>query len=165
MIQIRKAQSEDTEAIWSIFQAVIQTGDTYVYPPDTPKEALAKLWLAQTMHTYVAQVKDQILGTYIIKANFPGLGSHVANASYMVDPAAQGRGVGKAMGLHSLEEARRLGFRAMQFNLVVSRNSAAIHLWQKLGFMIIGTIPEAFNHRKLGFVDAYIMYRSLKEPA
>lgn len=165
MIQIRRAKSEDTEAIWSIFQAVIRTGDTYVYPPDTPEEDLAKLWLAPSMHTYVAQEEDQILGTYIIKANFPGRGSHVANASYMVDPAAHGRGIGSAMGLHSLEKARRLGFRAMQFNLVVGSNSAAVHLWQKLGFAIVGTLPEAFNHQKLGFVDAYVMYRSLIDPA
>ncbi len=165
MIQIRRAKSEDTEASWSIFQVVIQTGDTYVYPPDTPREALDKVWLAKTMYTYVAQIEDQILGTYIIKANFPGLGSHVANASYMVASAAHGRGIGTAMGLHSLEEARRLGFRAMQFNLVVSSNSAAVHLWQKIGFSIIGTIPEAFDHQQLGLVDAYVMYRSLKEPA
>ena len=164
IIEIRKAKSQDTEAIWSFFQPVIQTGETYVYLPDTPKEALAKLWLAPTMHTYVAQEDDQISGTYIIKANYPGLGSHVANASYMVDPAAHGRGIGTAMGLHSLDEARRLGFRAMQFNLVVSSNSAAVHLWQKLGFAIVGTIPGAFNHRKLGFVDAHVMYRSLEAP-
>lgn len=162
---IRKANPQDAEAIWAIFRAVIQTGDTYVYPPDTPKEALSELWLAPTMHTYVAQVDEKISGTYIIKANFPGLGSHVANASYMVDPAAQGRGIGTAMGLHSLDEARQLGFRAMQFNLVVSSNTAAVHLWQKLGFAIVGTIPEAFKHQKLGFVDAYVMYRSLEELA
>jgi L-amino acid N-acyltransferase YncA len=169
MINIRLAEPADSEAIWEIFQAVIQTGDTYVYRPDTPREALADLWLASTMQTYVAEDDDQtaiesrILGTYILKPNYPGRGSHVANASYMVHPAAQGLGIGTTMAAHSLVEARRLGFKAMQFNLVVSTNTVAIHLWQKLGFHIIGTAPKAFEHQQLGYVDAHIMYQSLED--
>jgi L-amino acid N-acyltransferase YncA len=181
MINIRLAQPADAGAIWEIFQAVIQSGDTYVYPPDTPREALADLWLASTMKTYVAEDgadsedgaqseddsrtenEDRILGTYILKPNYPGRGAHIANASYMVHPAAQGLGVGTTMANHSLIEARRLGFKAMQFNLVVSTNSVAIHLWQKSGFDIIGTIPKAFKHQQQGCVDAYIMYRSLED--
>jgi L-amino acid N-acyltransferase YncA len=181
MINIRLAQPADTPAIWEIFQAIIQAGDTYVYSPDTPREALADLWLAPTMHTYVAedgaQSKDDaqseddtrtenegpILGTYILKPNYPGRGSHIANASYMVHQAAQGLGVGTTMANHSLIEARRLGFKAIQFNLVVSTNSVAIHLWKKSGFHIIGTIPKAFKHQQLGYIDAYIMYRSLED--
>jgi ribosomal protein S18 acetylase RimI-like enzyme len=175
MINVRLAEPADAGAIWEIFQAVIQTGDTYVYPPDTPREALANLWLAPTMQTYVAEDSAQseddgrtgdesrILGTYILKPNYPGRGSHVANASYMVHPAAQGLGVGTTMAAHSLVEARRLGFKAMQFNLVVSTNTAAIHLWQKLGFYIIGSIPKAFEHQQLGYVDAHIMYQSLED--
>ena len=122
MTDIRLAQPADSGAIWEIFQAVIQTGDTYVYPPDTPREALADLWLAPTMQTYVAEENGRILGTYILKPNFPGRGAHVANSSYMVHTAAQGLGIGTAMAGHSLVEARRLGFKAMQFNLVVSTN-------------------------------------------
>ena len=169
MINIRLAQPADAGAIWEIFQAVIQSGDTYVYPPDTPREALADLWLAPTMKSYVAEEDSQtedegrILGTYILKPNYPGRGAHIANASYMVHPAAQGLGVGTTMANHSLIEARRLGFKAMQFNLVVSTNSVAIHLWQKSGFDIIGAIPKAFKHQQLGYVDAYIMYRSLED--
>lgn len=160
---IRAAQPEDVEAIWRIFSAVIQTGDTYVYPADTPRTALDHLWLAPTMHTYVAQVGHEILGTYILKANHPGRGSHVANASYMVQPSAQGQGIGRAMCAHSLAEAWRLGFQAMQFNLVVSTNTAAVRLWQKMGFAIVGTLPGVFQHQQLGAVDAYVMFRSLAE--
>lgn len=137
------------------------TGDTYVYMPDTSKDELSDLWMAPYMNTYVAEVNDQIDGTYIMKPNFPGRGSHVANCSYMVHPSEQGQGIGKGMCKHSLQEAKRLGFAAMQFNLVVSTNKAAVHLWEKLGFSIVGTIPGAFNHQELGYVDAYIMYQSL----
>jgi L-amino acid N-acyltransferase YncA len=162
-IDIRPATPADEDAIWDVFQAVIQGGDTYVYPADTPRQALAELWLAPHMHTYVAEIGGAVRGTYILKANYPGRGAHVANASYMVHPQAQGQGMGTAMGAHSLAEARRLGFWAMQFNLVVSTNAAAVHLWQKLGFRIVGTLPGAFNHRQHGYVDAYVMYRHLDQ--
>lgn len=160
-VEIRGAQKDNIDAIWAIFKAVIQTGDTYVFPPDTPRSELDQFWLAPHMRTYVAVLEGDVVGTYILKANHPGLGSHVANASYMVHPAAQSRGVGTAMCAHSLAEARRLGFRAMQFNLVVSTNEAAVHLWDKMGFAIVGTLPEAFHHQDLGYVDAYVMFRSL----
>ncbi len=162
-VEIRQAHADDGEAIWSIFKHVIQTGDTYVFPPDTPRSDLDQYWLASNMRTYVAELKGEVVGTYILKANHPGLGSHVANASYMVHPVAQGKGVGTAMCAHSLAEARRLGFRAIQFNLVVSTNKAAVHLWSKMGFAVVGTLPEAFHHQDLGYVDAYVMYRSLMD--
>jgi ribosomal protein S18 acetylase RimI-like enzyme len=101
------------------------------------------------------------VGTYILKPNQPALGSHVANAAFMVLPAARGSGVGRGMGEHCLAEGRRLGFRAMQFNFVVSTNEAAVRLWQQLGFHIVGTLAEAFRHSQLGFVDAYVMFRML----
>lgn len=160
-VEIRVAQKHDSEAIWAIFKAVIQTGDTYVFLPDTPRTDLDQYWLATHMSTFVAEVEGEVIGTYILKANHPGLGSHVANASYMVHPAAQGQGVGTAMCDHSLAEARQLGFRAMQFNLVVSTNEVALSLWRKMGFAIVGTLPEAFHHQDLGYVDAYVMYRPL----
>ena len=160
-VEIRQAQQRDEEAIWEIFEEVIRSGDTYVFLPETPRSDLVRYWLAPYMSTYVAEERGEVVGTYILKANFPDLGSHVANASYMVHPAAQGKGVGTAMCAHSLAEARRAGYRAMQFNLVVSTNAAAVHLWKKMGFAIIGTIPEAFRHLDLGYVDAYIMYQSL----
>ncbi|HEY9844548.1 MAG: N-acetyltransferase family protein [Candidatus Sericytochromatia bacterium] len=161
MIQICKARPEDSEAIWAIFHAVVAKGDTYAFGPETSRADFPGLWLGSQMHTFVAESEGQLLGSFFIKPNQPGLGDHIANAAYMVHPDAQGRGIGKAMCLHSLEEARRLGFKAMQFNLVVSTNTTAVQLWQKLGFAIVGTIPEAFRHRQLGFVAAYVMHRKL----
>ncbi len=112
-------------------------------------------------HCHVAERDGTVVGTYIVRANQPGLGSHVANAAFMVAPDARGLGVGQAMGEHCLAEAQRLGFRAMQFNFVVSTNEAAVRLWQRLGFEIVGTLPGAFRHAEKGYVAAYVMYRSL----
>src|SRR5437870_5184258 len=126
------------------------------------EEALA-YWFRPDTHTYVAVSGEQVVvGTYILKPNQPALGSHVANAAFMVSPAARGSGIGRRMGEHALAEARRLGFRAMQFNFVVSTNEAAVRLWQQLGFAIIGTLPGAFRHPQRGFVDAYVMFQTLQ---
>jgi L-amino acid N-acyltransferase YncA len=161
MTQIRKAQESDFEDIWNIFHQVVQTGTTYTFAPDTTPDQAHSLWMEGDLNTYVALFDDEIVGTYILRPNHRGLGSHVANAAYMVKPSAQGKGVGKAMCEHSLEEARRAGFQAMQFNLVVSTNESAIALWKKMGFAIVGTLPKVFGHRELGLVDAYVMYRFL----
>lgn len=158
---IRKVTSADYDAVWDIFSQVIHSGDTYVFRPNTPKKDLAGLWLASNMHTYVYEKNGTILGTYFIKANQIDLGSHIANAGYMVHPNAQGKGIGKQLCEHSLDEARKLGFKAMQFNLVVSTNEGALHLWKKIGFEIVGTIPKAFEHRELGLIDAHVMYMEL----
>jgi len=160
-MHIRKAIDQDRHEVWDIFTAVIQTGDTYVFAPDTPKEDLDKIWFSPSMETYVLEDNGQILGTYVIKPNQIDLGSHIANGSYMVHPQAQGRGIGNLLCEHSLIEAKRFGFKAIQFNLVVSTNKVAVKLWQKHGFEIIGTIPEGFNHATMGYVDAYIMFRKL----
>jgi len=160
-MKIRQATSNDYDSVWEIFRDVIKTGDSYVFAPDTPKEDLKKHWFADYMHTYVLEHEGQIAGTYIIKPNYIDLGAHVANGSYMVHPSFFGKGIGHAMCEHSLAEAKRLGFKAMQYNLVVSTNTGAIRLWKKFGFEIVGTLPRAFNHKKLGFVDAVVMYRGL----
>ena len=161
MITIRRAERSDEDAIWQIFHAVVEPGDTYAFPSDISRRDALAMWMAPTVHTYVASDDESIVGTYIIKANQPGRGSHVANAAFMVAPTAQGRGLGRRMGEHCLAEARRLGFASMQFNFVVSTNEPAVALWKKLGFDIIGTVPAAFNHPTRGLVDAYVMYRSL----
>jgi len=114
-------------------------------------------------HTYVAEDDGHVVGTYILRANQPGSGSHVANAAFMVAPTARGQGIGRAMGENCLSEARRLGFRAMQFNFVVSTNEGAIRLWKQLGFKIVATLPGAFRHPQKGYVDVYVMFRSLEE--
>ena len=132
-----------------------------MYAPDTPEEESRGIWFASGSRVYVAVEGEDIVGSYLIKPNQPGLGNHVANAAYMVHPEHRGRGIARLMGEHSLVEAKTAGFRAMQFNIVVSANDPAVKLWQSLGFDIIGTIPEAFRHGRLGFVDAYIMHRTL----
>ena len=156
--------------IWTIFHRVVQSGDTYVYPPDTSYEDFIKAWYASKTYpdieTYVARSDEPVngiktVGTYIIKPNFSGQGAHVCNASYMVHPDCFGHKIGRTLGEHSLVQARSKGYHAMQFNIVVSTNTAAVKLWQSLGFEIIGTSPKAFNHPTLGLVDTYIMHQFL----
>src|SRR5262245_13445621 len=158
---LRRATNADAGAIWDIFHAVIAPGDTYVFDPAMSRDEALAYWFRADTHAYVAESARRIVGTYILRPNQPGLGSHVANAAFMVSPSARGLGLGKRMGGHCLDEARRLGFHAMQFNFVVSTNEPAVRLWKQLGFSIVGTLPGAFRHSKLGFVDAYVMFRSL----
>jgi L-amino acid N-acyltransferase YncA len=163
-LAIREASGLDQDTVWEIFHAVVAGGDTYVFDPETPRDEALEYWFHPGTRTYVAESGGRVVGTYILRPNRPGLGSHVANAAFMVSPSARGLGTGRAMGEHCLDEARRLGYRAMQFNFVVSTNEAAVTLWQRLGFTIVGTLPGAFRHRTRGFVDAYVMFRTLLEP-
>lgn len=160
-MEIRTALEKDKPSVWRIVKAVIAGGDTYVFAPDTPESEMLAYWFSPEKHNYVAVIDGKVVGTFWLKANQPGLGAHVANAAYMVAPESKGQGVGKKMAEHSLDEARRLGFTAMQFNFVVKSNTAAVNLWQKVGFEIIGEIPNAFNHSTNGLTNAYIMYRKL----
>jgi len=159
--EIRNANAEDCDQIWEIIKEVISKGDTYVFDPYSSKETMLNYWYGPDRHTYVAIDEEKIVGTFMIRDNQPGLGAHVANGSYMVSQAASGKGIGKKMGEFSLAEARRLGYKAMQFNIVIKSNVRAVHLWQNLGFKIIGEIPDAFNHKQNGLTNAYIMYRKL----
>jgi ribosomal protein S18 acetylase RimI-like enzyme len=161
MFTIRKYTLSDKEQIWEIIKPIIAAGDTYVFAPDSPKEKMLEYWCSKDKKTYVALLENKIVGTFFIKDNQPDLGSHIANAGYMVAPDARGKSVGRRMAEFSLEEAKRLGYRAMQFNIVVKSNTGAVRLWQNLGFEIIGEIPEAFNHVENGLTNAYIMYRKL----
>jgi L-amino acid N-acyltransferase YncA len=158
---IREATSEDHKAVWKIFHEVVARGDTYTIDPKISRDGALKYWFADGNHVYVAEQDRQVLGTYILRANQNGGGAHVANAAFMVAADTRGRGVGRTMAKHCLNEARQLGFRAMQFNFVVSTNEDAIHLWKKLGFEIAGTLPGAFKHPDRGYVDAYVMFRAL----
>jgi len=161
MVEIRRATEDDWPQMWEIFRAVIAGGDTYVFGPETPEADGHAYWFGPSIRSFVALDGPALLGMYKIIANQRDLGSHVANASFMVSLGAQGRGIGRTMGLAALDQARDLGFTAMQFNFVVSTNEPAVKLWRSLGFEIVGTLPKAFRHRTLGLVDAYVMYRFL----
>jgi ribosomal protein S18 acetylase RimI-like enzyme len=160
-ILIRAAGAPDHDAIWAMLEPVIRAGETYALPRDMMREAALQYWLGPGRETFVAEIDGRIVGTYYLKANQAGGGSHVANCGYVTADEASGRGVARAMCLHSLDAARERGFRAMQFNLVVSTNERAIRLWQHLGFASVGRLPRAFHHPDLGDVDAFVMYREL----
>jgi len=162
MTEIREFREADWPAVWQLMEPVIRAGETYPYARDTDMAGARHLWLELTHAVYVAVGPDgEVLGSYYIKPNQPALGAHVANCGYMVAESARGRGVGKAMCRHSQEEAVRLGYRAMQYNLVVSTNEASVNLWQKMGFRVVGTLTDAFRHASRGYVDAYVMYKVL----
>jgi L-amino acid N-acyltransferase YncA len=158
---IRTATSADASAIWRIFQAVVIPGDTYTFSADTTEAEAVAYFIGAGITSFVADDNGVVLGMYKLIPNRHGRGSHVANASFMVDPAAHGRGIGRALGEHCLAEAKRQGYDAMQFNFVVSTNTAGVTLWKKLGFEIVGTLPKAFDHATLGRVDAFVMHRFL----
>lgn len=161
-MNIRRFDKEkDAEAVWEILNLVVEGGDTLVFAPDSSKEKMLTYWGTDDKFAYVCEIENQIVGTFYIKANQPDLGSHVANAGYLVHPNQRGKGIAETMCKFSLEEARNLGFKAMQFNIVISTNEVAVRLWQKCGFEIIGRIPKAFQHQKLGLVDAFVMYQWL----
>ena len=160
-MKIRPAAEADRDGIWKIFHGVVTTGDTYAIDPNISREEALHYWFGKNTDVYVAETGGRIVGTYILRPNQSGGGSHVANAGFMVDSEMHGQGIGRAMADHCLSEARRLGFRAMQFNFVVSTNESAVRLWQNLGFKIVGTLPGAFRHPENGFVNVHVMYRSL----
>ncbi|MES2961577.1 MAG: GNAT family N-acetyltransferase [Pseudomonadota bacterium] len=160
-MKISLATKKDFPDIWRIFKSVISSGDTYVNRAETTAEAAYEKWMNIAAQTFVARINNQIVGAYLIKPNHVDRGSHIANASYIVDENKRGFGIGKSLALHSIATAKESGYKAMQFNFVVSTNKAAVNLWQSVGFKIIGTIPQGFNHQALGYVDAYIMFREL----
>lgn len=160
-LAIRPARAEDAAAIWAIVGPVIRAGETYTLPRDmTERDALA-YWMGPDRETFVAEESGRIVGTYYIRANQQGGGDHVCNCGYMTRADAGGRGIARRMCEHSLEHARARGFRAMQFNFVVSTNERAVRLWQSLGFEIAGRLPLAFHHPSRGYVDALVMFKSL----
>ena len=161
MMKIRAATEADRDAVWNIFHGTIAPGDTYAFNPKMSREEALAYWFRADTHAYVAEKDGRVVGTYILRPNQLGPGSHVANAGFMVASESQGSGVGRTMAEHCLGEARQMGFRAMQFNFVVSTNAPAIHLWEQLGFKIVGTLPGAFHHPQKGYVDVYVMHRSL----
>jgi RimJ/RimL family protein N-acetyltransferase len=158
---IRPFEPADWPALWAIIGPILKAGETYPQHPETIEAAAKSWWIDSHRAVYVAELQGEVVGTYYLTDNKPGLGSHVANAGYMVGPAARGRGVGRAMGEHSLGAAKELGYLALQFNLVVVTNEASIRIWDALGFTRVGTLPKAFRDQKGGFIDALVMYKWL----
>ncbi|MEM1128348.1 MAG: GNAT family N-acetyltransferase [Bacteroidota bacterium] len=159
---LREAKPADADAIWEIFHAVVQPGTTYAYTPTTTRDQALAYWLHPPGGvTFVAEHRGEVMGTYLLKPVQPGLGDHVANAGFMVAAHARRQGLGRMMGHHALDEARRRGYRAMQFNFVVASNTGALDLWLELGFTVVGTIPEAFRHQQHGLTDIHVLHRSL----
>ena len=162
MITIRNYQENDWAQVWPILESVFRAGDTYAFSPDITETQAHQTWINAPQATFIALDSDQrILGTYYIKPNQPELGAHICNCGYIVSESARGQGIATQMCEHSQQVAVELGFRAMQYNLVVATNTGAIRLWKKLGFAEIGRVPEAFRHPQLGYVDALILYKAL----
>jgi len=159
---IRKFEPDDWATVWPILRTTFAAGDSYTFAPDTPEAEIRRIWIDTPLATFVACGEEgEIVGTYKLQSNQPGRGSHVCNCAYVVSPAVRGKGIASLMCEHSQLEAIRLGFKAMQFNLVVVTNIAAVNLWKKQGFQIVGTLPNAFRHKQLGFVDAHVMFKKL----
>ena len=161
-IALRQATPEDGPALWALFSAIFAEGTTYAPDEQTSESSFLADWFGRGGEQWVAEAEGKLLGAYTVRPNQPGRGAHVATASYGVAAEARGGGMGLALGNHSLERARALGFAAIQFNLVVSTNASAVKLWKGLGFQVLATLPLAFRHRVLGPVDAYLMWRSLR---
>jgi ribosomal protein S18 acetylase RimI-like enzyme len=166
-ITIRQATAADHARLWRILEPVVREGETYPLPRDLGMEAALAYWCAPQHEVHVAETGREIVGSYYLRANNLGGGAHVANCGYVVAPAARGRGIARAMCADSMQRARARGFRAMQFNFVIASNERAVRLWRGLGFAIVGRLPSAFDHPRLGLVDALVMYRHLQgdEPA
>jgi len=163
VMTVRRAADADFDAMWRIFRAVTAIGDALPFAEGFDRDTFRLHWFG-SQPAYVALADDAIVGMYKMGANYPDLGSHIASATYVVSPAVQGRGIGRALVEHSLTRAEAEGFLAMQFNYVVSTNTPAVELYRKLGFTIVGTLPKAFEHRRLGLVDVYVMFRFLQAP-
>lgn len=160
---IREATDEDWPAVWPFFHRIVTEGETFTYPPDLTSEQARAWWMLAAPFRTVVAVDDEgrVLGTAKMNRNHMGNGSHIASASYMVDPAHRGKGVGRALCAYSVDWARAAGYRAMQFNAVVASNTHAVALYRSLGFEVIGTLPEGFRHPRLGYVGLHIMHRAL----
>ena len=158
---VRLATDSDHDPVWTILEPMIRAGETYPLPRDMGKEEALAWWFSPEKEPFVWEENGAVLGTYFLKANQLGGGAHVANCGYVTAPAAQGRGIARALCEHSLAHARTLGFRAMQFNFVVSSNERAVKLWSSLGFETVGRLPLVFEHPTLGFVDALVMVRKI----
>ena len=161
MIAIRPALTTDWEAIWAMLAPIVRAGEVFALPIDMGREEGKEYWFSKGNRVFVAEVDDRICGSYYLRANQSGGGSHVANCGYITAESARGQGIAGTMCAHSLEFAKLQGFRAMQFNFVVSTNEAAVYLWLKQGFAVLARLPGAFEHPTAGLVDALVMWREV----
>lgn len=163
-ISIRPATTaDDLEVVWQMWKEVMDQKIYFPYDDSYSKEQIEAVWINLRNPIYVAEIDGSIVGAYILRPNQPAYGDHIANAAYMVSSRARGQGIGSLLCEHSIQAGRKLGYRGMQFNLVVSTNTAAIRIWEAHGFQLIGTVPGGFRHHIAGFVDAHIFFRSLLE--
>ena len=163
-LQIRPYEPADWPAVWALLEPVFRAGETFPHDPAISEAEAQLAWVEQSQAVMVAMDPDgAVVGTYYLRPNTLSLGAHVANAGYVVAEHCRRQRIGSRLCQHSLQAARRLGFRSMQFNLVVSTNTAGIHCWQRNGFQVVGTLPGAFRHRQLGYVDALVMVQELVE--
>lgn len=162
-MHIRIAEEQDFESIWPIFSEIVSSGESYAYPMDISMEDAKRYWMESPRETYVLSENGSIMGSYYIKTNHAGPGEHVCNCGYMVASTARGMGFATLMCLHSQKRALELGYKAMQFNFVASSNEPAVRLWNRLGYETVGRLPKAFNHPKLGYIDAFVMYKWLDQ--
>ncbi len=163
-LQIRPFEAADWPAVWALLEPVFRAGETFPHDPAISEAEAQLAWVERSQAVMVAvDASGALVGTYYLRPNSLALGAHVANAGYVVAEQARRRGIGSRLCQHSLLAAQRLGFRAMQFNLVVSTNSAGIRCWQRNGFQVVGTLPGAFRHKRLGYVDALVMFQGLVE--
>jgi ribosomal protein S18 acetylase RimI-like enzyme len=160
-LTMRAANAEDEDAVWHILEPTFREGATYPIPQNVSREEGLAYWFAPGHSVFVAEADGGVVGTYYLRANNRGGGAHVANCGFMTARQVFGRGVARQMCLHSLDEARKRRFTAMQFNFVIASNKRAVKLWQSCGFRIVGTLPDAFVHPEHGPVDAYVMFREL----
>jgi len=161
-VTIRDATVDDWAQIWPIFEEIVAAGETYAYPDDLTSEQARELWLERApSRTVVLEEDGRVLGSAKMGPNRPGRGSHIGTASFMVDEAARGRGVGQRLAEHVVQWHREQGYRGIQFNAVVETNTSAVRLWQRLGFEIVGTVPAAFESRTHGFVGLHVMFLEL----
>lgn len=161
MIEFYEIKAEDFDVVWPILEPAFRSGETYPTPTDISFEEARTYWFAPDKRVFLARQNSVPAGTYYIKPNQIGLGAHICNAGFVVAESMTGRGLGTALGRDAIERARSLGYRGMQFNLVVANNAASLRIWDKLGFDIIGTVPGAFQHSRTGLTDAYILFKQL----
>ena len=160
-MHIRQALRSDADAIWAILEPTIRAGETYTLPTDMIREDALAYWMSPDHEVFVVEENEIVVGTSFLRANQRGGGSHVCNCGYVSAPNATGRGIARAMCVHSLDHARERGFLAMQFNSVISSNERAVRLWKSFGFNTVGRLPQAFRHPTRGLVDSLVMHRFL----